>query len=120
MEAGAGRKRAGGVKHSCLWRALLKTFSQALSGKPGDVSTSFTTLISALLCMFGYDPFLKSVIWEEREEHYLKGIPQPFLPSRSLAQCGTPPRGEREIASDGGMSRTLGGEMARSRHQPFD
>lgn len=65
-----------------------ENFSQALSGTPGDASTSFTTLISALLCMFGYDPFLKSVIWEEREEHYLKGIPQPFLPSRNLVQCG--------------------------------
>lgn len=52
--------------------------------------------------------YLKDVIWEEREKCYLKGIYQPFLPSKSLAPHETPLRRERDWETDF-MSRTLRG-----------
>lgn len=119
QERGLLGKEGGGVKYSCIWRALWKLFPNKF-GKPGGISTSLTTLTSAFLCMFGHDSVLKSVIQEERGEHCLKRIHQPFLPSRHLAQ-GELLQGERLRLYQTGVCLGLWEERWLVLHsQPFD
>lgn len=79
------------VSNTAAWGgggAVIKHFP-SIFGKPGGISLSLRTLISALLACLDVPHFYKaSCRKEETAEHYLTGIHQPFLPERCLLNAG--------------------------------